>query len=213
MNGYDACKILLGLKLHFTTDSYDFIKYDGEVAFSIEAYKKRKDRYFCEKLAHKYKTKDKLIDFASTIYAHTDKPKKLWTTNFLTEESIQIYDASIAWTDAQNYRLSEDLGNIFQSQKDNNIDDPNWCIISENGQEPPILNSYRQGFISLETVVALNDRMHLFDIWEDKIDDDILYPILKNRIMKYTPFVMKRMDRREIWQTISGTAKKYFHTT
>lgn len=28
--GFDVYKIYLGVKLHFTTDSYDYIKYGGE---------------------------------------------------------------------------------------------------------------------------------------------------------------------------------------
>ena len=45
-NGFDVYKIYLGVKLHFTTDTYDYYKYSGKVNATLDSFTKRKDRYF-----------------------------------------------------------------------------------------------------------------------------------------------------------------------
>ena len=42
--GFDVYKVYLGVKLHFTTASYDYIKYGGKVNAKLITFTKRKDR-------------------------------------------------------------------------------------------------------------------------------------------------------------------------
>jgi len=44
-DGYDAYTLYLGIKFHFHTDTYDFIKYNGKVKSDINSFLKRKDKY------------------------------------------------------------------------------------------------------------------------------------------------------------------------
>ena len=49
-DGYDAYTLYLGIKLHFHSDSYDFVKYNGKVKSDINSFLKRKDKYHFGKL-------------------------------------------------------------------------------------------------------------------------------------------------------------------
>ena len=40
--GFDVYKVYLGVKLHFTTDSYDYIKYGGKTNAKLDTFKKKK---------------------------------------------------------------------------------------------------------------------------------------------------------------------------
>ena len=62
VNGFDVYKIYLAVKLHFTTDSYDYHKYEGKVNCKLETFTKNNARYFFHKLGTKY-SKDDILDF------------------------------------------------------------------------------------------------------------------------------------------------------
>ena len=43
--GYDAYTLYLGIKLHFYSNDYDFVKYNGKVKADIKSFLKRNDTY------------------------------------------------------------------------------------------------------------------------------------------------------------------------
>ena len=55
-----------GVKLHFTTDSYDYVQYGGKVNCKLETFTKRNDRYFFHKLK-KYNEEQALDFFVSNF--------------------------------------------------------------------------------------------------------------------------------------------------
>jgi hypothetical protein len=58
--GFAAYALWNALKLHFTSESYDYFKYKGKMKISDESFLKRRDRFFFAKLERKYK-KSELI--------------------------------------------------------------------------------------------------------------------------------------------------------
>ena len=54
MTGFEVYKMYLALRMHFTKDHYDYVKYRGKVNASEKAFEQRRDRYFFKKLATKY---------------------------------------------------------------------------------------------------------------------------------------------------------------
>ena len=65
--------IWLGLKLHFTTETYDWFKYDGRVNCKLETFTKRNDRYFFYKLGTKYNEKEIINYFVANFLSDTKK--------------------------------------------------------------------------------------------------------------------------------------------
>ena len=54
--------LYLAIKLHFTTDTYNYDEYGGKVNCKLETFTKRNDRYFFHKLSKQYDEKN-IVDF------------------------------------------------------------------------------------------------------------------------------------------------------
>ena len=67
MTGFEVYKMYLALKNHFTTDTYDYVKYRGKVNASEKAFEERRDRYFFKKLATKYDGSEVLNYFVANF--------------------------------------------------------------------------------------------------------------------------------------------------
>ena len=52
--GFEVFKLYLAIKLHFTTDTYNYEEYGGKVNCKLETFTKRNDRYFFHKLSKRY---------------------------------------------------------------------------------------------------------------------------------------------------------------
>ena len=56
--GYAAYVMFQSLKLHFSSESYDYIKYHGKTNTKKEVFEKRKDKYTFYKISRKYNLED-----------------------------------------------------------------------------------------------------------------------------------------------------------
>ena len=83
--GYDAYTLYLGIKLHFTSKDYNFIKYNGKVKADIKSFLKRKDKYHFGKLYKEYK--DNLQDFYIANLSVRDQ----WAGDLLNEDADRVY--------------------------------------------------------------------------------------------------------------------------
>ena len=53
MTSYDAYRLYLAVKLHFTTPNYDFFRHNAKVNSSLNSFLKRNDRFLFHKLTTK----------------------------------------------------------------------------------------------------------------------------------------------------------------
>ena len=58
MNGYDLYCTYQAIKLHFTSENYNFFHYDGKTKVSVEAFQKRRDKFLFHRLARKYRDEE-----------------------------------------------------------------------------------------------------------------------------------------------------------
>jgi hypothetical protein len=79
--GYAAFALYNALKLHFTSDSYDFFKYHGKTNISKDSFLRRKDKYTFYKLSRKYSL-DELKYFYVSNFLDGDK----WVGDMNTTE-------------------------------------------------------------------------------------------------------------------------------
>ena len=89
-DGFAVFKIYLGLKLHFTTPSYDWFKYDGKVNCKLETFTKRNDRYFFHKISQKYNREEVINYFVANFI--NDKEK--WIGDLSRKDG---HDQYMAW--------------------------------------------------------------------------------------------------------------------
>ncbi len=79
MNGYDLYCIYQAIKLHFSSESYNFFQYDGKTRVSIDAFQKRRDKFLFHRLARKYRD-DEMVPFLVANFVHSDDN---WTKSLL----------------------------------------------------------------------------------------------------------------------------------
>ena len=145
--GFDVYKTYLAVKLHFTTDTYDYYKYGGKVNTKLDTFTKRKDRYFFHKLSTRYAETD-ILDF---FVANFLSDSKRWIGNLLANDGRDVYLDYKKRKEAFAYHFKQDCGNIASdfSRRNISFDDG---FIPIGGQHPRVLRLLIQRKISYQSV-------------------------------------------------------------
>jgi hypothetical protein len=173
MNPFDAYMMYLALKKHFTTKTYDYVKYHGKIKLNISNFEKRKDKFHFAKLA---KMKDPFHFLLSNMI---EDPSK-WITDFLTVDGENNY---ISWQ-----KRNQSLSYIFQQELDH-LDDDFKANFTVEEQYPKLYTLFLQKEISIETLIILNKMFNFFETWDKQIKERVLWPNKKLIIDKYSVFV------------------------
>ena len=179
MNGYDLYCTYQAIKLHFSSESYNFFHYDGKTRVSIDAFQKRRDKFLFHRLARKYRD-DEMVPFLVANFVHSDDN---WTKSLLEEEAEQTYREWKRVTDSMTKIYVEDLQKIATKETFNDL------FKVDDGQFPKLLNLFMQKEVTIETMVILNNLFNFIKIWDKKISDDIIYPKISRKIRKYGAFL------------------------
>lgn len=177
--GFVTYAMFHALKLHFTSDSYDYVKYHGKTNLSKQTFSTRKDKYSFYKLSRKYSL-DELKNFLVANFLVKDIT---WVGDLLGPEGEENY---IKWqkrNQALTYTFKNDMMYLLENF------DRDKIFIVENGNYPVLLQEMMRNKISIETLMILENQFHFIELWSKKISDDIIWPNIKRRIMKYKPFV------------------------
>ncbi len=103
--GFSAFALYNAIKLHFTSDSYDFFKYGGKTNVSKSNFAVRKDKYSFYKLSRKYSLQD-LRDF----YVANFLVKNVsWIGEIANEEGESNYKEWQKRNQSLTYRFKEDI--------------------------------------------------------------------------------------------------------
>lgn len=179
MTGYEAFSLYNSLKLHFSSGSYDYFKYNGKSNISIEAFENRKDKYHFYKLSRQNEKED-YIEFLVSNFLIKEN---LWAGDLLQEEAVIAYKQRMATIQSLGYKFQNDC----QKLKDS-VSSPNELLITD-GDYPKLLIMTLQRDIHLETLVIMNSIMNFLPMWDKKITDTIRYPEFSRKVKKYTPFL------------------------
>ena len=179
MTGYEAFSIYNSLKIHFSSDSYDYFKYNGKSNISIEAFENRKDKYHFYKLSRQNEKEDYIEFLVSNFLVN----EKCWAGDLLQEEAVIAYKKRMATIQSLGYKFKSDC----QVLK-NSVESPN-DLIKTDGDYPKLLVMVLQKDIHLETLVIMNSILNFLPMWDRKIGDTIRYPEFSNKVKKYTPFL------------------------
>ena len=180
MNGYDLYCTYQAIKLHFSSEQYNFFHYDGKTRVSIDAFQKRRDKFLFHRLARKYRD-DEMVPFLVSNFVHSDDN---WTKSLLEDQAEETYRDWKQTTDSMSKVYAEDLQKICPDPKEfNNL------FKVEDGQFPLLLNLLMQKEVTLETMVILNNIFDFIRIWDKKISEDIIYPKVSRKVRKYGAFL------------------------
>lgn len=183
ITGYEAFGMYQAIKLHFTTDSYDFMKYGGKSKISVDAFDNRKDKYHFHKLSRRLTTQDELIMFLVANFIHNDT---IWVGDLLTEESETIYRQRQRVLQSMSYIFENDCRKIFEG-----VSNPNEVLQSDDGDYPSLLKMTLQKATEIETLCILNNILGFLPVWNRKITDTVRWPQYSRKVTKYAAFLPK----------------------
>lgn len=181
MTGYETFGLYQSLKLHFTTDSYDYFKYGGKSKISVDAFENRKDKYYFYKLSRRLQSKDEMVNF---IVAQFVNDENVWVGNMLEEQSDTIYRQRQKVIQSLGYTFENDCRSLFDG-----LDNPNAILQSESGDYPALLTKSLRKEIEIESLCILNRLLNFVPMWTNKIADTIRWPEYRRKILKYSPFI------------------------
>jgi len=179
MTGYEAFTIYNALKLHFTSESYDYFKYRGKSRTTIDSFEKRKDKYYFYKLSRQQNEEDYIQFLVSNFLENPN----LWVGELVQEESIARYKKRMAVIQSLSYQFKNDCEKLRSS-----VDDANQ-LFQTKGDYPILLVSSLQKVTEIETLCILNSLIGFFPLWKKKITDTIQWPNFHLKCLKYTPFI------------------------
>lgn len=181
ITGYEAFGLFQSLKLHFTSDTYDFFKYNGKSRISVDAFENRKDKYHFYKLSRRLTNRDELIMF---IVANLLNNENLWVGDLLTEESETVFRQRQKVLQSFSYIFDNDCHRIFDG-----CSNPNELLTVNDGDYPILLTKTLQKDVEIETLCVLNKILGFVPKWKNQIADTIRWPIVQRKIVKYSEFL------------------------
>ena len=175
--GFDSYQLYLGIKLHFHSESYDFVKYNGKVKADLPSFLKRNDRFHFGKLARLYKSE--LLDFYVANLSLKDK----WVGDLLDNESKKVYLEWKKRNQRLTYQFEQDVTKLLEKKSIQEV------LTVTKGQHPYLLKQFLGKKISLETMCILDDITEYSKKWNTLITETLIYPETINKINKYKSFI------------------------
>lgn len=177
---FEAYKSYLGLKNHFTRESYDYHKYCGKSRASLQSFYKRKDRFFFEKLSRQ-KDDSEVVEFFVSNFVTCDDPQSLWIGE-IVRNGEQNYTDWKRKLQSLTYTFKTEVENIFDGK---NFDD---MFKIEGTKHPSIVKEHLGKKVSLETLVLLNKIIGFKPNFDKKLQDPV-WKFLSMRMDKYDSFL------------------------
>ena len=179
MMPFDAYRCYLSLKNHFTKDHYDYHKYRGKTRATVQAFYKRKDRFWFEKFARSKNDKEVEEFFVSNFIYSTD-PATMWIGEMIKEGDGR-YTEWKKKVQSLSYIFKEEAVSVFDNRK---VDDVFNC----SKGHPPILKSYLGGSTSLESMVIYDIILGYGKDFDKRLNDPV-WETVSRKIKKYKPFL------------------------
>ena len=185
MMPFDAYRCYLSLKNHFTKDHYDYHKYRGKTRATVQAFYKRKDRFWFEKFARSKNDKE-VEDFFVSNFIYSTDPATMWIGEMIKEGDGR-YTEWKKKVQSLSYIFKEEMESVFDNRK---VDDAFNC----SKGHPPILKSYLGGDTSLETMVICDIIFGYGKDFDKRLNDPV-WETVSRKIKKYKPFININVPR------------------
>jgi hypothetical protein len=164
----------LAMKRHFTTDSYDFHKYNGKVKASFDSYQTRNDAFFFYKLSKKKEWKDHIL-------ANIIETPNIWIRDLCEESAESVYFDWKKKTDGLTHHFNSQLNKLKPDLQDN--------FVVRSGSHPYLLNLYMKKQVSREFFTILTNITNVFPYWEEQMPHDVIAHDAIKMAKKYLPFL------------------------
>lgn len=179
MTPYEVYVDYLALKRHFTTDDYDYHRYNGRVRTSVAAFERRRDKWHFVRLARHRDPHGFLL--ANSVR----RGRPPWVGDLSADESAEA--EFVGWrkrVESLTYVLRTELAGLDAD-----------CMTPIDGRMPPIVVDYIGGRVSLETLTILAALTNATPTWRRRVKDVVVWPDVVRRVEKYRPFLEFDRDR------------------
>lgn len=191
--GFASFAMFNAIKLHFTTDSYDYIKYHGKTNVTKNNFSTRKDKYSFYKLSRRFSL---------------DELKNFYVANFLAQDVNWVGDI-MGPEGEENYKkwqkVTQSLSYVFKNDIEY-LTEIDGVFKANGGEYPKFLVEVMRGKVSLETLVIMDDLSNFIPKWNKTITDDILWPSIRRKCIKYKPFI--QYDKKNFENIIKSIINK-----
>jgi L-rhamnose isomerase len=184
MDGFDVYKIYLAIKLHFTSDSYDYFKHNGKTTARLNTFTKRRDRYFFHKLSRSYSS-SACVDYFVAGFIGSDT---VWIGDVVGKSGQDNYTKWQKRIESLSYVFEDDCNTLldFIEEKEIKFDD---LFKVKKGQHPPLVKLYLANKITVESMVILNDILNYTKQFNKEIGETVIWPKKYKLLMNYKPFL------------------------
>jgi len=193
-DGYRAYVTFLAIKLHFTSEKYDYFRYHGKVKASPESYSKRRDKSFFRRIQKKYITKDAIEDYLVSNIIQSDTIDKFWVTD-LSTESHTICSQWLGRVQAMSYLFAQECKQLHDmlDDQDQNLKD---IFIVERFDLPKIIQMHWSGDVSVEFLAIMLETLGLHAKYDQLLGGSnvLLWDDVSAKCKKYIPFLKKYVD-------------------
>lgn len=204
MTGFEAYKLFLALNNHFFQNNYDYFKYKGSVPVKQETYdqKRQDERHRYDRLAHKYGTKEEIENFI--VSNLLEAKKRAWVGTLFGGDADDVYLRWQGRVQALEYNITNEIRHLLEEETNFN----NLFKCNEH-EHPKILKAYLRNDISLESFVILDMCLNFTPKLNEKLGDDRNWMLVKNKTIKYRPFLERlNIDVRSLSKAIQLAAKE-----
>ena len=178
MTGFEVYKMYLALKLHFTSDTYDYFQYGGNAKASQVSFDQRKDKFFFVKLSRKFKD----FELREFFVANLTAEDKVYPAT-LVREGAKNYAEYTKRKESLSYHFKEDVATLHEMC--DRFDD----LFKVTSVHPPLLKAHLGGRICLETLTIFNKLFQYVPQFDKQIKEEIVWKPLRNKVVKYDPFL------------------------
>ena len=178
MTGFEVYKMYLALKLHFTSDTYDYFQYGGNAKASQVSFDQRKDKFFFVKLSRKFKD----FELREFFVANLTAEDKVYPAT-LVREGAKNYAEYTKRKESLSYHFKEDVATLHEMC--DRFDD----LFKVTSVHPPLLKAHLGGRICLETLTIFNKIFQYVPQFDKHIKEEIVWKPLRNKVVKYDPFL------------------------
>lgn len=179
MTAFEAYKMYVALKLHFTTEKYDYFTFRGKCRASESSFDKRKDRYFFKKVVNKF-NETELVDY---FVANFILDGSVWVGSMVRDQGEKNYLEWKKRMESLHYFFCCDVD--FLLSEIENFDD----LFVVDNTHPLLLKCYLGKQITLETFVILNKILNFVPDFDKTISEPLVWKDVKNTVIKYSPFI------------------------
>ena len=180
----EAYQIFQAMRLHFTSDSYDFHKYHGKIKVDPSSFMSKNDKFFYFKLVKKIK-QNEFVEFLLANFLVKDS---IWINNLLDEDAEVTHKLYQKKMQSLSYIFEQDVAKLFDECRKRNLKLSD-ILLMRGGNDPDLLVMYRQKIICLETFIILDMILNFIELWNENMRDTLLWPKIYRLVKKYRPFM------------------------